>query len=58
MSSKKPAIMIRTTDEIIKKFKIICESEHRSLSNYAEKLVIDTIKNYESEHGEIEIKKD
>lgn len=58
MPSKRPVIMIRTTENIVEKFKTVCENEHRSMSNYAEKLIIDTIRQYESEHGEIEIKKD
>lgn len=53
MPSKRPVIMIRTTDETIEKFRILCEKEHRSMSNYAEKLILDTITKHETEHGEI-----
>lgn len=53
MPSTKPVIMIRTTDEIIEKFKVICQDENRSMSKQAEKMIIDLIKRYEAEHGEI-----
>lgn len=53
MPSNKPVIMIRTTIETIDKFKIICKEENRSMSNQAEKLILDMIKAYEKEHGEI-----
>ena len=55
MPSNKPVIMIRTTDEIIEKFRIISQEENRSMSKQAEKLVIDCIKKYEKEYGEIKI---
>lgn len=37
------------------KFTIICKSENRSESNMIETLVLNYIKNYEAEHGEIKI---
>ena len=55
MPSKKPIIAVRTTNNIIEKFNIICQEEHRSMSNYAEKLIIDAIKSHESKHGEIKL---
>lgn len=55
MPSTKPVIMIRTTNEIIEKFKVISQEENRSMSKQAEKLIIDLIKLYEQEHGEIHI---
>ena len=53
MPSSKPIIAVRTTEEIIKKFNFICEKEKRSMSKQAEKMIIELIENYESEHGEI-----
>lgn len=53
MPSNKPVIMIRTTSEIIEKFKIISQEENRSMSKQAEKLIIDLIRKYEKENGEI-----
>lgn len=55
MPSTKPVIMIRTTNEIIEKFKIISQEENRSMSKQAEKLIIDLIKQYEKENGTIQI---
>lgn len=55
MPSKRPVIMIRSTEEIIEKFKVVSKSEHRSMSNYAEKLILDKIDEYESKHGEIKL---
>lgn len=55
MPSTKPVIMIRTTNEIIEKFKIISQEENRSMSKQAEKLIIDLIKQYEKENGIIQI---
>lgn len=56
MPSKKPIIAVRTTNEIIEKFNIICQAENRSMSKQAEKMIIDLIKEYESEHGTINVK--
>lgn len=53
MPSNKPVIMIRTTAETINKFKVICKEENRSMSNQAEKLILDMIRAYEKEYGEI-----
>lgn len=53
MPSNKPVIMIRTTTETINKFKVICKEENRSMSNQAEKLILDMIRAYEKEYGEI-----
>ena len=55
MPSNKPVIMIRTTEEIIEKFKIISKDENRSMSKQAEKLIIDCIKKYEKENGAIDL---
>lgn len=53
MPSKKPILTIRTTNELIEKYRIISHIENRSISNKAETVLIDYLKNYESEHGEI-----
>lgn len=55
MPSKKPVICVRTTDEIIEKFSIICKEENRSMSKQAEKMIIDLIKQYEHKNGQINI---
>ena len=55
MPSNKPVIMILTTTDIINKFKVICKEENRSMSNQAEKLILDMIRAYEKENGKIQI---
>lgn len=55
MPSQRPVIMIRTDKDTIEKFKIICDEENRSMSNYAEYFIKQCIKKYESEHGELTI---
>lgn len=55
MPSKKPYIQIRTDDTTIKKFDFLAKQDRRSMSNLGEVLVLDYIKAYEAEHGEIEI---
>ena len=57
MPSEKPTIMIRTTQEIKEKFEYICKKERRSMSNQAEKMIIDLIENYETKNGSINIQK-
>ena len=49
--------MIRTTQEIKEKFEYICKRERRSMSNQAEKMIVDLIENYESQNGSINIQK-
>lgn len=53
MPSKKPYIQIRTDEKTIQKFNYIADKDRRSMSNLGEILVLNHIKNYESEHGEI-----
>jgi hypothetical protein len=55
MPSKKPIIAVRTTEEIINKFNVICQEENRSMSKQAEKMIIDLIRTYEAEHGVIDV---
>lgn len=57
MPSEKPTIMIRTTQEIKDKFEYICKRERRSMSNQAEKMIVDLIENYEDKNGSIAIQK-
>ena len=53
MPSTKPIIAVRTDEETIEKFKIICQKENRSMAKQAEKMILDLIHDYETEHGEI-----
>ncbi len=53
MPSKKPYIQIRTNEIIQKKFEYIAQCNNRSMSNMGEYLIMQHIKDYEKEHGEI-----
>ena len=48
MPSKKPVIAIRTTEELINKFQVICDKENRSMSNMGEYLIMRYIEEYEA----------
>lgn len=53
MSTKKPQLKSYINESAYKKFKKLAEIENRSISNLLEITVINTIKAYEAEHGEI-----
>lgn len=55
MPSTKPTIAIRTTEKIIEKFKVVANHENRSMANLAECLIKEYIKEYEAQHGEIQV---
>lgn len=48
MPSKKPYIMVRTTQEVIEKFKQLSEEQNRSMANLAETLILNYIKEQET----------
>ena len=56
MPSNKPRLMTYTTQEVIEKFAIIAEHENRSMSKELEYIVKKYIENYETQHGNINIK--
>lgn len=55
MPSKKPVIMTYTTKETVEKFKIVADSENRTMSKHMEYIIKKEIHKYESEHGEIQL---
>ena len=55
MPSKKPYIQIRTNETIQKKFEYIAQIDNRSMSNLGEYIIMQHIKKFEQEHGEIKI---
>lgn len=57
MTSVKPTIMVRTSEETKKKFEFICTKENRSMSNKIETMIIELINSYENENGSITIQK-
>lgn len=56
MGTVKPQLKTYIESEYYEKFKIIANSEHRTISNYLQKLVIDEIDNYEKQNGKVNIK--
>lgn len=55
MPSDLPIIKVRTQNENIIKMKTIAKYNNRSLSKEVEKLILDYIDDFETEHGKIEI---
>ena len=55
MPSKLPVIKANTTDENIIKMKTIAKYNKRSMAKELEMIVEEHIKEFEKEHGEIEI---
>lgn len=51
MPSKKPRIQALVNEATYEKFKILCEIEDRSESNFGGKIIADYINEYEKEHG-------
>lgn len=56
MPSKKPIFTLRTEQETLDKLHILAELEERSDNKELEYILKKYIKQYEQEHGEIEIK--
>lgn len=56
MPSKKPMVTLRTEQETIDKLKYIADFENRSDNKQLEFILKEYIKNFENEHGTIEIK--
>ena len=56
MPSKKPIFTLRTEQETLDKLHILAELEERSDNKELEYILKRYIKQYEQEHGEIEIK--
>lgn len=55
MPSKKPTIAVRTEQDIIEKFKVICDKNKRSMSAELELYVINRIEEYESKYRKIKL---
>ena len=58
MPSTKPQVKAIVEQIEYEKFKYIADKENRSVSNLIQTMVKDKIKNYETEHGEIQIDKE
>lgn len=55
MTSNKPTILIRTTDEIKSKITKIADENDRSVSKEIEHLIKEHIKEYEKYKGKIQV---
>ena len=55
MATNKRVFTLRWSDEVFDKIGILATSEHRSLTNYIEYILIKHLEDVEKEHGEIKI---
>lgn len=53
MVTNKRVFTLRLSDEVFDKIGILATSEHRSLTNYIEYILIRHLEEVEKEHGEI-----
>lgn len=53
MATNKRVFTLRLSDEVFDKIGILATSEHRSLTNYIEYILIKHLEDVEKEHGEI-----
>lgn len=55
MPSNKPRVATYTTESNIRKLKVISAYRNKSMSEYLEFMIDRAIREYEQEHGEIEL---
>ena len=55
MSTNKRVFTLRMEDEIFDKIGQLATKEHRSMTNYIEYVLLEHLKKYEQEHGELQI---
>ena len=55
MPSNKPRVATYTTEENIKKFRVIAAYKGKSMSDYLSELISESIEKFEAENGEIKI---
>ena len=58
MPSNKPRVATYTSDENVKKFRIIAAYKGKSMSDYLSDLITESIDKFEAENGEIKIESD
>ncbi len=56
MATNKRVFTLRMEDEVFEKIGILASSEHRSMTNYIEYVLLEHIREYENEHGQIQQK--
>lgn len=57
MTSSKRVFTLRMNDEIFDKIAKLSTKEHRSMTNYIEYVLLEHLKEYKKEYGEIKIDK-
>lgn len=55
MATNKRVFTLRLSDEVFDKIGILATSEHRSMTNYIEYILIRHLDQIEKEHGKIKI---
>ena len=55
MATNKRVFTLRLSDEVFDKIGILATSEHRSLTNYIEYILIKHLEDVAKEHGEIKM---
>ena len=55
MATNKRVFTLRLSDEVFDKIGILATSEHRSLTNYIEYILIKHLEDVEKENGEIKM---
>ena len=55
MATNKRVFTLRLSDEVFDKIGILATSEHRSLTNYIEYILIKHLEDVEKGHGEIKM---
>ncbi len=55
MATTKKRIAAYVTDDTVKKFKIVAATKNKSMSEYAELLIMKAVEGYEIENGIIKI---
>lgn len=56
MATNKRVFTLRLSDEVFDKIGVLATSEHRSMTNYIEYVLIQHLEQIEKEHGEIQVK--
>ena len=56
MATDKRVFTLRLTDDVFEKIGILATSEHRSMTNYIEYVLLKHLDEYEKEHGAIKKK--
>ena len=55
MASNKRVFTLRLSDPVFDKIEALSKQQHRSMTNFIEYVMLDYLKKYEDNNGEIEI---